>query len=115
MSADTVPSTDLPPDVAIETIYVVEVDYTPEAADRRPPVRAEHLAHIARLRDAGTIVEAGGHADLSTALLLVRARSADDAVALFADDVYVRAGVWGDIRAKAYGRVVRPAELKERE
>ena len=50
---------DLPPNVAIETIFVVEADYTPEAAERRPPVRAEHLAHIAELRDAGVIVEAG--------------------------------------------------------
>ena len=115
MSPDKIPTADLPPDVAIETIFVVEADYTSEAGDRRPAVRAEHLAHIAELRDAGTIVEAGGHADLSTALLLVRAESAEAAVALFADDVYVRSGVWGDIRAKAYGRVVRPAELKKDE
>lgn len=106
--------TGLPPDVAIETIYVVEADYTPEAAERRPPVRAEHLARLATLRDAGVIIEAGGHADFSTALILVRATSAEEAVALFADDVYVRARVWGDIRAKAYGRVVRPAELEGR-
>ena len=104
----------LPPNVAVETIYVVEADYTPEAAERRPAVRAEHLAHIADLRDAGVIIEAGGHADFSTALLLVRAASAEEAVAHFADDVYVRAGVWGDIRAKAYGRVVRPSELEGR-
>jgi uncharacterized protein YciI len=105
---------DLPPDVAIEAIYVVEVDYTPEAAERRPAVRAEHLAHIAELRNAGVIVEAGGHADFSTALLLVRAASPEAAIALFADDIYVQAGVWGDMRAKAYGRVIRPAELEER-
>ncbi len=115
MTTEPTPATGgLPPDVAVETIYVVEADYTPEAAERRPAVRGEHLAHIADLRDAGVIIEAGGHADFSTALLLVRAASAEEAVAHFADDVYVRAGVWGDIRAKAYGRVVRPAELEGR-
>ena len=41
---------ELPPGVAIETIYVVEADYTPQAAERRPAVRQEHLAHIAELR-----------------------------------------------------------------
>ena len=60
------------------------------------------------------VIEAGGYTDLSTSLILVRAASAADAVALFADDVYVRAGVWSEIRARAYGRVVRPAELKGR-
>lgn len=107
-------TSDLPPNVAVETIYVVEADYTPEAAERRPAVRAEHLAHIAELRDAGVIVEAGGYADFSTAVLLVRAASAEEALAHFADDVYVRTGVWGERRAKAYGRVVRPAELEGR-
>ena len=104
----------LPPDVAVETVFIVEADYTAEAAERRPAVRGEHLANIATLRDAGVVIEAGGYADFSTALILVRAASAADAVALFADDVYVRAGVWGEIRAKAYGRVVRPAELEGR-
>ena len=105
---------ELPPGVAIETIYVVEADYTPQAAERRPAVRQEHLAHIAELRAAGVVVEAGGYADFSTALLLVRAATADEAIAHFTDDVYVRAGVWGDIRARAYGRVVRPEELEAR-
>jgi uncharacterized protein YciI len=104
----------LPPDVAIEPIYVVEADYTPEAAERRPAVRAEHLARIAELRDAGVIVEAGGRTDFSSAVLLVRAASAEEAIAVFADDVYVRCGVWGEIRATGFGRVVRPAELEDR-
>ena len=104
----------LPPGVAIEPIFIVEADYTPDAAERRPAVRGEHLANIARLRDAGVVIEAGGYADFSTAVILVRAPTATDAVGLFADDIYVRAGVWGEVRAKAYGRVVRPAELEGR-
>jgi uncharacterized protein len=105
---------EIPADIAIETVYIVEATYTPEAAARRPAVRTQHLAHIGKLRDAGVIVEAGGHLDLSTALLMVRAASADEAVALFRDDVYTTAGVWTDLRAKPYGRVVRPAELEGR-
>ncbi len=105
-------SDEIPADIAIETVYMVEATYTPEAAERRPAVRPQHLAHVGKLRDAGVIVEAGGHLDLSTALLIVRAGSAEEAVALFLDDVYTTTGVWTDLRAKPYGRVVRPDELE---
>jgi len=105
---------EIPDDITIETVWMVEARYTPEAAARRPALRPAHLTRIAALRDEGVIVEAGGHSDLSTALLMVRAPSADAALGLFADDVYTTGGVWTDLRAKAYGRVVRPAELEDR-
>jgi len=98
---------ELPPGVAIETIFVIEATYGPDAAERRRPVRAEHLARIARLRDEGIVLEAGGYLDFSTALMLVRAPDADAALALFADDVYLRTGVWTELRARPLGRVVR--------
>lgn len=98
---------ELPPGVAIETIYVVEGTYGPDAAERRTPVRAEHLERVARLRDEGTILEAGGFTDFSGSIILVRAPDADAALALFADDVYIRTGVWTELRVRALGRVVR--------
>jgi uncharacterized protein YciI len=102
-------STDVPA-YSIEPIWVVEATYAPDAADTRPAVRPEHLARIAQLRADGTILEAGGYLDLSTALLLVRAASEADAIALFRDDVYMRCGVWVELRAKAYGRVALEGE-----
>ncbi len=32
-------SDEIPADIAIETVYMVEATYTPEAAERRPAVR----------------------------------------------------------------------------
>ena len=93
------------PGYAIDPIWIVEATYAPDAAETRPAVRPEHLAHIAELKAAGTILEAGGYLDLSTALMLVRAESEAAAIALFRDDVYMRSGVWVELRAKPYGRV----------
>ena len=93
------------PGYAIYPIWIVEATYAPDAAETRPAVRPEHLAHIAELKAAGTILEAGGYLDLSTALMLVRAESEAEAIALFRDDVYMRSGVWVELRAKPYGRV----------
>jgi uncharacterized protein YciI len=98
---------DIPEGVRLETIFAVEIGYTPEAAERRPAVRAEHLTRIARLIREGRLLEAGGYLDFSAALLLVRASSEEEARALVLDDVYVRSGVWvAEPRVRAYGRVV---------
>jgi uncharacterized protein YciI len=103
-----VSDTEIPPGVTVETIYVVEVSYSPDAAAKRPAVRPEHLTRVARLMDEGRLIEAGGYLDFSTALLLVRAASEEEAAALIRDDVYIRSGVWiDDVRARAFGRVVR--------
>jgi len=96
----------VPPGVTVETIYVVEVSYSADAAEKRPAVRPEHLTRVARLMEEGRLIEAGGYLDFSSALLWVRAASAEDAVALVRDDVYVRQGVWlDDARARPFGRV----------
>ena len=97
---------DIPAGIKVESIYLVEAQYTPEAAQKRPAVRAEHLANVVRLRDAGVIIEAGAYSDeLSSSVLLVRAADAAAALALARQDVYVKAGVWGDISARPFGRV----------
>ena len=54
----------------------------------------------------GRVIEGGGYADLSTSLILVRAASEAEAIAIVRDDVYLKAGVWTEVRARAFGRVV---------
>lgn len=99
--------TGIPAGVSVETIYVVEISYSPDAAEKRPRVRPEHLTRVARLMAEGRLVEAGGFLDFSSALLWVRASSDAEAMALVRDDVYVREGVWlDDARARPFGRVV---------
>jgi uncharacterized protein YciI len=97
---------DLPAGVSIETVWLVEVPYTADATTRRPPLRAEHVGRIARLIRDGVIIEAGGATDFSKAVLLVRAASAEDAIALIEADVYTSGGVWHSPTAVGYGRVV---------
>jgi uncharacterized protein YciI len=96
----------IPAGVRVETIYVVEATFGPDAERLRAGVRTEHLERITRLMVEGRILEAGGHLDFSTALLLFRASSEAEALELASDDVYLRSGVWQTLRAKPYGRVV---------
>ena len=101
--------TDLPPDLSIETVWLVEVPYTQEAPSLRPPHRPVHLGRIASLIRDGTVIEAGGCADWSKAVLLLRAPSEEEAIALVEDDVYTREGVWHNPTATPFGRLV-PAD-----
>ena len=100
------PQSELPEGVRIEQIYLVEVPYTPEARERRPALRGQHLARILRLRLQDRIIEAGGTADFEKAVLLVRASSEDEVRALVEEDVYTSGGVWHSPRIVGYGRVV---------
>ena len=97
---------EVPEDVQIETVWVVEVPYTPEAPERRPKLRRAHLTRIARLIREGVVIEAGGVADFSKAVLLIRANTEAEVLALIAEDVYTSGGVWHSPTARAYGRVV---------
>ncbi len=96
----------VPDGLRVERIYVVEADYSSEAERLRPAVRPEHLTRLARLIEDGVLIEAGGYLDFSTALLLVRADSETEALALFRDDIYMLTGVWTALRARSFGRVV---------
>jgi uncharacterized protein YciI len=102
---------DIPEGLAIEPVWAVEATYGPDAPAKRPAVRVEHLSRIARLRDEGVIIEAGGYADWSGSLILVRAASEEAALEIIHSDVYWRSGVWSGARAKALGRVVRSEEV----
>ncbi|HUP55606.1 MAG TPA: YciI family protein [Methylomirabilota bacterium] len=89
----------------LESIWFVEATYAPDAAETRAPFRAEHLAGVRRRLESGEYVEAGAFLDVSASVVLVRAQSEEAALALVRDDVYVRNGVWVEVRARAFGRV----------
>jgi uncharacterized protein YciI len=97
-------------EVAIEPMWLIEATYAPDAAETRKPFRAEHLARILELRDAGVIVEAGAFTDVSASVVLIRARSEDEALAICRDDIYLRNGVWVELRARPFGLVTRAGE-----
>jgi uncharacterized protein YciI len=98
--------TEIAPGVAIESVFLVEAHYTPEAAERRPAVRTQHLTAAAVLKRAGTLVEVGAYSDgLTSSILLVRADDAEAALDVARADIYVSAGVWGEITARPFGRI----------
>ena len=98
--------TELPTDVSVEPVWLVEATYAPDGAEARAPYRAEHLAGAAARIRAGTYAMAGAYADVSASVFLVRAGSAEAATAIVSDDVYLRNGVWVEVRARAFGWVV---------
>ena len=95
------------PGVAIEPIWLVEATYAPDAAETRKPFRSEHLARLMELRDAGVVIEAGAFPDVSASVVFLRAASEAEALAICRDDVYMRNGVWVEVRARPFGRVIR--------
>jgi uncharacterized protein YciI len=93
------------PDPPIEPIWLVEATYAPDAAESRVPFRAEHLARLRELKRQRIVIEAGAFADVSASIILVRAADEQAALELCRDDVYLRNGVWVELRARAFGRV----------
>lgn len=93
------------PPHSIETVWFVEATYAPDAAETRVPFRARHLARAAELLVSGTIVEVGAFADVSASVLLIRAATEEDALAICGEDVYMQNGVWVELRARPFGRV----------
>jgi hypothetical protein len=91
----------------IESVWLVEARYAPDAAETRKPFRAEHLARLLELKDAGVIIEVGAFMDVSSSIVLVRAETEAAALAVCRDDVYMRNGVWVEVRARPFGRVIR--------
>lgn len=100
---------------ALETVWIVEATYAPDAAETRVPLRGRHLARIASLKAEGTIVEAGAFLDMSASMLMVRAVDEAAAIEVARGDIYMQQGVWVELRARAFGRVaVEAAELDGR-
>jgi len=104
--------TDQPaPAHSLENVWVVQATYAPDAAETRVPLRPRHLARIATLKAAGTIVVAGAYTDMSASLLMVRAEDEAAAIEIARQDIYMQNGVWVELRAKPFVQVVLdPAE-----
>ena len=90
----------------METVWLIEATYAPDAAETRVPFRAEHFARVAALKASGAIVEIGAFLDVSGAIAMVRADSEAAALDLMRADVYVTNGIWVELRARPFGRVV---------
>jgi len=98
---------EIPDGVAVETVYAVEISYSPDAQERRPAVRFEHLTRVARMFRDGTLVEAGGYLDWKSAILIFRVGSPQEAIDIIREDVYLREGVWlDDPVARPLARVI---------
>jgi uncharacterized protein YciI len=102
---------EFPPGLTVETVWVIEASYSADAAQRRAPVRNEHIERLGRLRAEGVVLEVGGYYDMSGSLMIVRAASEEEALAIAKSDVYTRAGVWTGYRARQMGRVSRLDEV----
>ena len=89
----------------IESVWLVEATYAPDAAETRVPFRAEHIARIRELKRLGIVIEAGAYSDVSATLVLVRAADEEAALDICRGDVYLRNGVWVELRARPFGRV----------
>ncbi len=89
----------------IEVVWHVEATYAPDGAESRAPFRAEHIARLQRMKAAGTLIEAGAFTDVSATVMIVRAVTEEEVLALARDDVYMRNGVWVEIRIRPFGRV----------
>ena len=96
---------------SLETVWIIQATYAPDAAETRVPFRPRHLARIATLKAAGTIIEAGAFLDMSGSLMMVRAEDEAAAIEIARQDIYMQNGVWVELRAKPFGRVsLDPAE-----
>jgi uncharacterized protein len=94
-----------PPASPLEPVWLVEATYAPDAAETRTPFRAEHTARLRELQRDGVVVAAGAFADMSASLVMIRADSEQAALEICRNDVYLRNGVWVELRARAFGRL----------
>lgn len=95
----------MPDGVSMESLWLVEATYAPDAAETRGPFRREHLERVAANLRSGRFAMAGAYLDVSSSLLLVRAASEEEALDACRDDVYLSNGVWVELRAKPFGMV----------
>jgi uncharacterized protein len=96
----------IPEGVRIERIWAIEATYAPDGAETRAPYRAEHLARMAKLHREGILVAAGAYTDVSKSIVLIRAETEEEALAIAREDPYVPGGVWVEVRVKPFGLVV---------
>ena len=81
----------------MSTLFLVFRDpgpsWVPGVPTREQPLWDEHAVFMDGLFEAGRIVLGGPYADLSRVLLIVNARDAEEAAALFRDDPWTETGI----------------------
>ncbi|WP_165949643.1 YciI family protein [Micromonospora sp. KC207] len=85
-----------------ESTYLVTAAFAADAAVRREPHRAAHLAHVRALLADGTALVAGARADLTASVLVLRAADPAAARALVEQDPYWRHGLWTTLDVADY-------------
>jgi uncharacterized protein YciI len=100
--------TDQPAATTIEPVWLIESTYAPDGAETRVPFRAGHLARLGELIAAGIVIEAGAFLDVSASIMIVRAPDEAAALEIARGDIYMANGVWVELRARPFGRVVNP-------
>ena len=84
--------------------WVLEYRYAD--MDARARVRADHLAYMGRLHEAGAVLLGGPIDDGGRAMVLLRADSEQAVERIVADDPYTAAGVGADHRIRPWNVVV---------
>ncbi|MEV0608414.1 YciI family protein [Polymorphospora rubra] len=85
-----------------EPCFLATATFAADAATRREPHRAAHLAYVRELLADGTALVAGALADLSASVLVLRAPDEAAARAVLSRDPYRAHGVWTSIEVVPY-------------
>jgi uncharacterized protein len=96
--------------------YAIEGHDAPGTLDRRLAARAEHLARLQALCDAGRLLVAGpcpaidapdpGPAGYTGSIVIAEFASLEEAVAWAQDDPYVAAGVYAQVDVRPFKPVL---------
>jgi len=100
MASDEIPAT-----LVVDQVYAIEAEYAPDGANRRRPVRRQHLDRFERLVREGTILFGGALGDVESALIVVRTPDAQAARELAEQDIYWTSGTWSSFRIRPYALV----------
>jgi uncharacterized protein YciI len=80
--------------MAEKKTYVVTYSYVPDMAERRIPIRPEHLEHLNKGAKDGILVLAGALADpIDGGVLIVQAENPGEVLAWVAKDPFAREGL----------------------
>ncbi|MFO0592130.1 MAG: YciI family protein [Polyangiaceae bacterium] len=87
--------------------YAVFTHFVENAAEKRAPHREAHLAHLRELHAAGKLVLGGALQEpMDQGLLVFRAESKEEILALLATDSYAQNGIWTKIVIREWTVVV---------
>lgn len=93
------------PEATVQPVWLVEATYERDGAESRKPFRAEHIATAGARLASGQYAMVGAYEDVSASIVIVRAETETEALAIVGDDVYLRNGVWVELRASRFGIV----------